>query len=59
MMEYLDAHQTRTQRVVDPLELRRAAGQWVLVAHCHLRDDRRNFKLERIVRLTRIDSPAV
>ncbi len=45
----------RTQRIVDPIQIRRVAGELVLIAHCHLRNDRRNFKLERIVRLTRIE----
>ena len=55
MMEYLDANQMRTQRIINPIELRRVADELVLIAHCHLRNDRRNFKLERIVQLTRID----
>ncbi|HEX4052834.1 MAG TPA: exonuclease domain-containing protein [Tepidisphaeraceae bacterium] len=55
LMEYLDAGQTRTRRVVDPIEVRRIAGELVLIAHCHLRNDRRNFKLDRIVQLSRID----
>ena len=59
LMEYLDAHQMRTSRVIDPIEVRRTAGELVLVAHCHLRNDRRNFKLERIVHLTRIEAAAV
>ena len=54
MMEYLDADQNRTQRVVEPIEIRRRSGELILIAHCRLRNDRRNFKLERIVRLTRI-----
>jgi DNA polymerase III epsilon subunit family exonuclease len=56
MMEYLDASQRRTQRVVDPIQIRRVAGELVLIAHCHLRNDRRNFKLQRIVRLCCIQS---
>ena len=62
LMEYLDANQNRTERMIDPIQIRRDAGELTLVAHCHLRNDRRNFKLERIVRLTRIDpesSPVV
>ncbi len=55
MMVYLDANQMRTQRIINPIELRRVADELVLIAHCHLRNDRRNFKLERIVQLTRID----
>jgi DNA polymerase III epsilon subunit family exonuclease len=56
MMEYLDARQQRTQRIVQPLEIRRSSGELTLVAHCHLRNDRRNFKVERIVQLTRVTS---
>jgi hypothetical protein len=56
MMEYLDANQMRTHRVVDPIQIRRVAGELILIAHCHLRNDRRNFKLERIVRLGRIET---
>jgi len=55
LMEYLDANQMRTHRVIDPIQIRRASGELILIAHCHLRNDRRNFKLERIVRLTRLE----
>jgi DNA polymerase III epsilon subunit family exonuclease len=58
MMEYLDARENRTQRLIEPLHLRRAGGELLLIAHCHLRNDRRTFKLERIVRLTRIERSA-
>jgi hypothetical protein len=54
MMEYLDGGQNRTERVIEPIKIRRFKGELILVAHCQLRNDRRNFKLERIVRLTRI-----
>ncbi|MDB5354143.1 MAG: polymerase epsilon subunit [Phycisphaerales bacterium] len=56
MMEYLDAQANRTQRLIEPLHVRRSNGELMLIAHCHLRNDRRTFKLERIVRLTRIGS---
>jgi DNA polymerase III epsilon subunit family exonuclease len=59
MMEYLDAGNRRTQRIVRPLEIRRFKGEVTLIAHCHLRDDRRNFKLERIVQLTRVPEGVV
>jgi predicted DNA-binding transcriptional regulator YafY len=55
MMEYLDANDSRTQRVIEPLEVRRFKGELMLIAHCQLRNDRRTFKLERIVQLTRIE----
>jgi DNA polymerase III epsilon subunit family exonuclease len=58
MMEYLDARDTRTHRVIDPIQVKRFKGELTLVAYCHLRQDRRTFKLERIVQLTRIDPDA-
>lgn len=56
MMEYLDARQNRTHRLVEPLSVRRAGGELLLIAWCHMRNDRRTFKLERIVQMTRADS---
>ena len=56
-MVYLDVRENRTQRIIEPLELRRFRQEMVLVAHCRLRNDRRNFKLDRIVELKRIDNP--
>ena len=55
MMEYLDGNQNRTHRVIEPLHVRRAGGELLLVAHCQLRGEQRTFKLERIVQLTRFD----
>jgi DNA polymerase III subunit epsilon len=57
LMVYLDVRENRTQRVIEPLELRRFRDEMVLVAHCRLRNDRRNFKLDRIVELKRIENP--
>jgi DNA polymerase III epsilon subunit family exonuclease len=58
-MDYVDGNDNRTQRIIKPLEVRRGGrrrnGELVLVAHCHLRDDRRTFKVERIVQLTRVE----
>ena len=54
MMEYVDANDRRTHRVIEPLEIRRRGGELVLIAHCQLRNDRRNFKLDRIVQLRRV-----
>lgn len=59
LMEYMDAQEKRTQRVVEPLEILRRNGELLLVAHCHLRDDRRTFKLERIIELKRIEAAAL
>jgi DNA polymerase III epsilon subunit family exonuclease len=57
MMQYLDARQSRTERVILPLHIRRSNGELMLVAHCHLRGEQRTFKLERIVQLIRLESP--
>ena len=57
-MEYLDAGQNRTHRVIEPLHVRRRGGQLILIAHCQLRGERRTFKLERIVQMTRFDPQA-
>jgi DNA polymerase III epsilon subunit family exonuclease len=58
LMIYLDARQKRTERVINPLEIRRAGGELTLIAHCQMRDDRRTFKLDRIVELKRIEETA-
>jgi len=58
MMEYLDARQHRTHRVIQPLHVRRAKGDLLLVAHCHLRGEQRTFKLDRVVQLTRLEEGA-
>ncbi len=54
-MEYLDANQRRTQRVIEARSLRRFHGEMVLVAHCRLRNAERYFKIDRIVHLSRIE----
>jgi len=54
-LEYLDARQRRTQRVIQPIEVRTFKGELTLVAHCQLRNDRRTFKVDRIVQILRAD----
>lgn len=58
MMEYLDANQKRTQRLIEPLTVRRSGGELLMVAYCHMRQDRRTFKLDRIVKLTKPEAGA-
>ena len=57
MMDYLDARDQRTLRAIQPLHVRRVAGELILVAFCQLRNERRTFKLERIVGVSRIEHP--
>jgi len=54
-LEYLDGQDNRTHRKVEPLHVRRRNGELLLIAHCHLRNSRRTFKLERVVQMTRIE----
>jgi DNA polymerase-3 subunit epsilon len=58
LMEYVDAGQKRTQRVIEPVQVRRQNGELLLIAHCQLRNSRRTFKLDRIVQLTKVEKGA-
>lgn len=46
---YLDAAGQRSQRTVTPMYVRRIRGVQTLFAHCHLRNEQRQFKLDRIL----------
>jgi hypothetical protein len=48
---------TRTERIVQPLHVRRRGGQLLLIAHCALRNDQRTFKLDQVVRMAQMDMP--
>ena len=43
-----------SERVVDPYSVAYRAGFWYLVGYCHLRQDLRTFRLERVVSVTRL-----
>ena len=58
MMEYLDGNEARTMRVVEPRTIRRVNGELMLIAYCQMRGANRTFKLERIVRLVRMEEGA-
>ncbi len=53
-MVYLDARNQQTERIIEPIKVRRFKSELTLVAHCQLRNDQRTFKVDRIVSLTRI-----
>ncbi len=50
-MTYLDARRKESVREIEPLEIRQFRGTGTLIAYCCLREDRRTFKLDRIVRV--------
>jgi DNA polymerase III epsilon subunit-like protein len=58
-MEYVDLQGERTERIVQPLHVRRRNGELLMVAHCQLRAQRRTFKLDRIVRLAKMEAGEV
>lgn len=56
-LKYVDANGEATERWVTPQEVIGAEGALSLVAFCHLRQDRRQFRLDRIVAM-RIEEEA-
>ncbi len=54
-MDYVGEGGELTRRVVRPLRVRRQEGQYVLVAFCCMRLAQRTFRMDRIVRLSRVD----
>ncbi len=48
-ISYLDARNNRSEREVTPKYVRRISGALTLIAHCHLKNDQRMFKLDRII----------
>jgi len=49
---YLDVNQQPSHRIVDPLGLVYWGAKWTLIAHCQLRNDYREFRLDRIQSIT-------
>ena len=53
-MEYRDVNEANTQREIRPLAIYFWKGTWTLLAWCELRDDFRNFRVDRITGLTNL-----
>jgi proteasome accessory factor C len=56
---YVPTRDETTQRVVDPIAVTRSQGRSYLDAWCHLAEDRRLFRVDRITALEVLDSPRV
>ena len=56
---YVPTRDETTQRVVDPIAVTRSQGRTYLDAWCHLAEDRRLFRIDRITALEILDSPRV
>jgi predicted DNA-binding transcriptional regulator YafY len=56
-INYQDVEQTATQRTLWPLGLIFWGERWTLLAWCELRDDFRNFRLDRIAHILVLETP--
>jgi predicted DNA-binding transcriptional regulator YafY len=56
-MEYKNNHNEISKRIVEPIGLIFYAFSWHLIAWCHMRQDYRDFKIVRILRLKNTGSP--
>ncbi|MDW7547687.1 YafY family transcriptional regulator [Pseudoalteromonas sp. McH1-7] len=52
-LDYKDALQQHSQRVIEPLGLVYWGGKWTLIAFCQLRSDYREFRLDRITAINK------
>ncbi|WP_065188564.1 helix-turn-helix transcriptional regulator [Shewanella woodyi] len=55
LMDYQDANEEATQREIRPLAIYFWKGIWTLLAWCELRADFRNFRVDRIIHLTKLE----
>jgi predicted DNA-binding transcriptional regulator YafY len=46
---YRSSHQGETDRLLDPYGVVYRSGRWYTAGHCHLRNDTRLFRLDRVV----------
>ncbi|UFU04536.1 WYL domain-containing protein [Ruania suaedae] len=57
-LRYVSASDTVSERVVDPLQLLTDSHRWFLLAWCHRAGGLRQFRLDRMLEATVLDSPA-
>lgn len=56
LLDYVDANDQASKRVVWPLALYFWGGTWLLAAWCELRDDFRTFRLDRVRTLAAVEA---
>ena len=54
---YLSAHDRGSARVIEPLEVAGMGDYLYLLAFCHLRQEKRTFRLDRILNLQIVEDP--
>ncbi|WKV13595.1 YafY family protein [Marivirga harenae] len=52
-LHYISLNNQQTQRKIEPFALYTTKNNWVLIAFCHIRNDFRAFRLDRIQQLTK------
>ena len=52
---YVYGRDERTRRVIDPYTVFNAEGEWYVVGYCHLAEDERRFRVDRIRSLVALD----
>ncbi|CAM4198422.1 helix-turn-helix transcriptional regulator [Pseudoalteromonas byunsanensis] len=56
-LQYQDANNAQSLRTIEPLGMVYWGGKWTLVAYCQLRNDYREFRLDRMLDLTATTIP--
>lgn len=57
-MDYQSSSSTEfTQREIEPVGVFHQANYWYFIAYCHLREDYRQFRIDRIQEIKRTDRP--
>jgi predicted DNA-binding transcriptional regulator YafY len=56
-LRYLSGENEETERGLDPYGLTHYGGRWYAVGHCHLRNDLRSFRLDRMQDVKLTDLP--
>jgi DNA polymerase-3 subunit epsilon len=54
-LRYVSSRWTETQRIVEPIEVAAYGDYTYLVAFCHLRQEQRTFRLDRIVEMNLVE----
>lgn len=56
-MRYRSAQGEETERGFDPYGLAHHTGKWYVIGRCHLRQDLRSFRLDRVIEVALTDAP--
>jgi len=57
-INYISANRRESIRVIEPLEVTSLGDYLYLLAFCHLRQEKRTFRLDRVISLQMVEDPA-